>query len=116
MSESYTKVASHIVLNAYSNFEKIRAQEIEIAKDAAFETLSKRRFFKPKSRDQAVERMENCVSFYGWDTWVHGKCAMSELRSLALLPNDGFVRISASDARLVRNYFETVEMADGELS
>jgi hypothetical protein len=97
---SYTRVKCEDLKIACKRYLSARQTRINKEIDELVSKEMNRRFFKPKTREEAISRLGEAISDLHWcgGYWA-GR--VKDLLELAELSADGFVRLSTNDASIV---------------
>lgn len=104
MSKSFTRVKSDELKVACQNYLDYRKCCIDHEVDELVSKEMNRRFFRAKTREAALKRLDEAISDLHW-VGGYWEAVVKDLMKLAELSVDGFVRLTADDAALVQRHW-----------
>ena len=105
MSNSFAVVSAQKVQIACEKYLAARIKRIERDSEALIEAELNRRFFKAKTREDALSRCAESIDMLKW-TGGYWARRVEDMLKLATLSSDGFVNLNADDASILGDYIQ----------
>ena len=104
MKNSYAVVDAAVVRAACDAYLKSRENRINEKIEALIQGEMQRMFFKAKTREQALARLDESIRELKW-TGSYWSGRVEDLRALTFLSADGMIRLNSDDASLLSEYW-----------
>lgn len=104
---SYGTISASKVRTACEGFMNARCEYIQASREKMIDCEMQRRFFRPKTREEAAKRL-GYDNFSAWNLikleGAYDMCEVRELLELSIAVGDGEIQVSSARAYILREF------------